>query len=185
MPMLAEKQRLFTVDEYYAMACAGILTEDDRIELIDGLIIAMAPIGDPHVDCVNHLTRQFVLRTDPKAIVSVQNPVRLNDFTEPEPDVVLIRPGRAGVPGADDVLLLVEVAGATLAFDREIKIPRYAAAGIPEVWIVVLQEKRVEVYRKPGPAGYAETTSFGRGEELTVEALPEVGTFAVNEIFGS
>ena len=185
MTMLAEKQRLFTVDEYYAMACAGILHEDDRIELIDGLIIAMAPIGDPHVDCVNHLTRLFVLRIDPKAIVSVQNPVRLNDFTEPEPDVVLIRPGRAGVPAAKDVLLLVEVADTTLDFDREIKLPRYAAAGIPEVWIVALQEERLEVYRKPGPAGYAEEASFGRGEELTVEALPDVGTFAVDEILGS
>ena len=185
MPMLAEKQRRFTVDEYYTMARAGILTEDDRIELIDGLIIAMSPIGDPHVDCVNHLNRLFVLRTDPRAVVSVQNPVRLSDFTEPQPDLVLIRPGRAGVPDAKDVLLLVEVADTTLAFDREIKVPRYAAAGIPEVWIVALQEERVEVYRKPGPAGYAETASFGRGEELTVEALPEVGTFAVDEIFGS
>ena len=182
MTMLAEKQRLFTVDEYYAMACAGILTEDDRIELIDGLIIAMPPIGDPHFDCVNHLNRLFVLRTDPKAIVSVQNPVRLNDFSEPQPDVVLIRPGK---PEAKDVLLLVEVSDTTLDFDREIKLPRYAAASIPEVWIVALPEERIEVYRKPGPAGYAEEASFGRGEELTVEALPEVGTFAVDEILGS
>lgn len=185
MTMLAEKQRRFTVDEYYAMACAGILTEDDRVELIDGLIIAMPPIGDPHFDCVNRLTRLFVLRTDPKVVVSVQNPVRLNDFTEPEPDVVLIRPGNAGVPGADEVLLLVEVADTTLAFDREIKVPRYAAAGIPEVWIVALPEERVEVYRKPGPAGYAGEASFGRGEELSVEALPDVRAFAVSEILGA
>ena len=185
MTMLAEKQRLFTVDEYYAMACAGILHEDDRIELIDGLIIAMAPIGDPHVDCVNHLNRLFVLRIDPKAIVSVQNPIRLNVFTEPGPDVVLIRPGRAGVPAAKDVLLLVEVADTSLDFDREIKLPHYATAGIPEVWIVSLQEERVEVFRKPGPAGYAEEASFGREEQLTVEALPDVGTFAVDEILGS
>ena len=190
MPMLAEKQRRFTVDEYYTMARAGILTEDDRIELIDGLIIAMSPIGDPHVTCVILLNYLFGVRLyggdePPVAMLSVQNPVRLSDFTEPQPDLVLIRPGRAGVPDAKDVLLLVEVADTTLAFDREIKVPRYAAAGIPEVWVVALQEERVEVYRKPGPAGYAETASFGRGEELTVEALPEVGTFAVDEIFGS
>ena len=184
MTMLAEKQRRFTVDEYYAMVCAGILTREDRVELIDGLIIAMSPVGDPHVDCVNHLTRLFVLRTDPKAIVSVQNPVRLNDYSEPEPDVVLIRPGRAGKPEADDVLLLVEVSDTTLDFDREIKVPRHAAAGIPEVWIVALQEGRVEVYRKPVAAGYAEETSFGRSEELTVEALPDVGAFSVDEILG-
>ena len=185
MTMLAEKQRRFTVDEYYAMACAGILTEDDRIELIDGFIIAMSLVGDPHVDCINNLTRLFVLRTDPKAIVSVQNPVRLNDYSEPEPDVVLIRPGRAGKPGAEDVLLLVEVSDTTLDFDREIKRPRYAAAGIPEVWIVDLQGERVEVYREPGPEGYAEEASFERREELTVEALPNVGTFAVDAILGS
>ena len=190
MPMLAEKQRLFTVDEYYAMACAGILTEDDRIELIDGLIIAMSPIGDPHVTCVIRLTYLFgnqlyASGEPPPAMLSVQNPVRLNDFTEPQPDVVLIRPGRAGVPAAKDGLLLVEVSDTTLDFDREIKLPRYAAAGIPEVWIVALQEERLEVYRKPGPTGYAEEASFGRGEELTVEALPDVGTFAVDEILGS
>ena len=180
MPVLAEKQRLFTVDEYRAMGCAGILTPDERVELIDGLIIPMSPIGDPHVDCVNHLTRLFVLRTDPKAIVSVQNPVRLNDYTEPEPDVVLIRPNKAGVPNAEDVLLLVEVADTTLAFDRDIKLPRYAAAGIPEVWIVVLEEDCLEVYRKPGATGYAEERSFGRGEAVSIEALPAAGAFAVD-----
>ena len=185
MTMLAEKQRRFTVDEYYAMACAGILKEDDRIELIDGLIIAMSPVGDPHFDCVNHLNRLLVLRTDPKAIVSVQNPVRLNDYSEPEPDVVLIRPGKAGKPGAEDVLLLVEVSDTTLDFDREVKVPRYAAAGISEVWIVALQEERIEVYRKPEPAGYTAVSSFGRGAELTVETLLDVGTFAVDEILGS
>ena len=179
MPMLAEKQRLLTVDEYRAMGCAGIIAPDERVELIDGLIIPMSPIGDPHVDCVNSLTRLFVLRTDPKAIVSVQNPVRLNDYTEPEPDVVLIRPDRTGVPNAEDVLLVVEVADTTLSFDRGIKLPRYAAAGIPEVWIVALEEDHLEVYRKPGPEEYGEKTVFIRGEAAMIEALPEVGAFAV------
>jgi Uma2 family endonuclease len=180
MPVLAEKQRLFTVEEYHAMGRAGVLTRDDRVELIDGLIISMSPIGDAHVDCVNRLTRSFILRTDPKAIVSVQNPIRLNDFSEPEPDVVLIRPGKAGVPTARDVLLLVEVADTTLAFDRDVKLPRYAAAGVPEVWIVALEDDHVAVYRHPGPTGYAETRRAERGEEIAIAALPEAGTFAVD-----
>ena len=180
MPVLAEKQRLFTVDEYRAMGCAGIIAPDERVELIDGLIIPMSPIGDPHVDCVNRLNRLFVLHTDPKAIVSVQNPVRLNDYTEPEPDLVLIRPNKSGVPSAEDVLLVVEVADTTLSFDRGIKLPRYAAAGVPEVWIVALEEDHVEVYRKPGPEGYGEKTRCIRGEAVTIETLPEAGAFAVD-----
>ena len=108
--------------------------------------------------------------------------MRLNDYTEPEPDVVLIQPYRAGVPNAEDVLLLVEVADTTLAFDRDIKLPRYAAAGIPEVWIVALEEDQVAVYRNPGAEGYAEEKAFKRGEAVTIEALPEVGHFAVEDM---
>ncbi len=182
MPVLAEKQHRFTVEEYHMMGRAGIFHEDDRVELIDGLIIPMSPIGDPHVDCVNRINRLFVLRLDPKAIVSVQNPVRLNDYSEPQPDVVLIRPNKAGVPHAEDVLLLVEVAKTTLAFDREVKVPRYAAAGVPEVWVVSLEDDHVVVYRKPGPAGYDEELQFGRGEAITIEALPEAGGFAVDDM---
>ena len=184
MPALAEKQRRFTVDEYHAMGCAGVLAPDERVELIDGLIIPMSPIGDPHVDCVNSLTYLFTARLytgegTPPAIVSVQNPVRLNDYTEPEPDVVLIRPEKSGVPRAEDVFLIVEVAGSTLSFDRGIKLPRYAAAGIPEVWIAALEEDHIEVHRKPGPEGYGEERSFIRGEAATIEALPEAGGFAI------
>ena len=184
MPALAEKQRLFTVDEYHAMGRAGIFNEDGRVELIDGLIIRKSRVGDSHVDCVNSLNYLFTSRLytseEPPAIVSVQNPVRLNDYSEPEPDVVLIRPDKTGVPHAKDVLLLVEVANTTLAFDRGIKLPRYAAAGIPEVWIVALEEDQVEVYRKPGPAEYGEQAVFIRGEAVTIEALPGAGVFAVD-----
>lgn len=182
MPVLAEKQRRFTVEEYHMMGRAGIFNEDSRVELIDGLIIPMSPIGDPHVDCVNQLTRLFVLRLDPRATVSVQNPIRLNDYSEPEPDLVLIRPNKAGVPKAEDVLLVVEVANTMPAFDREIKVPRYAAAGVAEVWVVALEEGHIEIYRKPGPTGYAEERHVGRGETITIEALPEAGYFAVDDM---
>ena len=190
MPTLAEKQRLFTADEYHALAEAGILTEDDRVELIDGQIIAMSPIGSLHVHCVNRLNRLFTTQlyrhAPPEAIVSVQNPVRLNDRTEPEPDVVLLRPGmdQTRVPIASDVLLLIEVADTTLAFDREVKLPRYAAAGIPEVWIVALEEDHVDVYRRPGSDGYLEHAVLARGEQATVAALPSVGPFDVEEMLG-
>ena len=112
MSVLAEKQRRFTVDEYRAMGCAGILKRGDRVELIDGLIIAMSPFGDPHVGCVNQLNYLFAARLytgeeSPRAIVSVHNPVRLNQYSEPQRDVVLIRPNRAGVPEPEDVLLVI------------------------------------------------------------------------------
>ena len=192
MPSLAEKQRLFTADEYHALAEAGILTEDDRVELIDGQIIAMSPIGSYHAAVVNRVTRLFTARLyhydPPSAIVSVQNPVRLNDYREPEPDVMLLRPRSDfyadKLPGPPDVLLLVEVADTTLDFDREVKLPRYAAAGIPEVWIVALDEDQVDVYRRPGPHGYAERVVLERGERAEIEALPDIGPFNVDEILG-
>ena len=190
MPTLAEKQRLFTADEYHALGEAGILTEDDRVELIDGQIIAMSPIGSRHLHCVNRLTRLFTTRLyredHPEAIVSVQNPVRLNDRTEPEPDVVLLRPGmdQGRVPTASDVLLLIEVADTTLEFDREVKLPRYAAAGIPEVWIVALEEDHLDVYRRPGSDGYLGHAALERSEHATIEALPSAGPFDVDEMLG-
>lgn len=187
MPVLAEKQRRFTVEEYYMMGDAGILNEDSRVELIDGLIISMSPIGDPHVGCVNRLNYLFASRLytgeePPPAIVSVQNPVRLNQYSEPQPDLVLIRPNKVGVPEPEDVFLVVEVAMTSLSFDREIKVPRYAAAGIPEVWVVALEEDHVAVYRKPGAEGYAEEVQFIRGEAIAIETLPEAGYFAVEEM---
>ncbi|MGI9173851.1 MAG: Uma2 family endonuclease [Rhodothermales bacterium] len=192
MPSLAEKQRLFTADEYHALGKAGILTEDDRVELIDGQIIAMSPIGSYHAAIVNRITHLLTTRlyrdSPPEAVISVQNPVRLSDHTEPEPDVVLLHPRpdfyASRLPGPQDVLLLVEVADTTLAFDREVKLPRYAAAGIPEVWIVALEEDRVDVYRQPGPSGYAEGTVLGRGEQVQIEALPDVGSFEISDMLG-
>ncbi|HET8655635.1 MAG TPA: Uma2 family endonuclease, partial [Longimicrobiaceae bacterium] len=164
------EQRLLTVDEFHAMARAGILTEDDRVELIDGKIITMTPIGGPHMGCVNRLTRLLVSRTLPEITVSVQNPVRLGLHQELQPDLALLRPrtdpGR--VPTAEDVILLIEVSDATLAKDREVKLPRYAAAGIPEVWIVALPERVIEVYRGQGQDGYAECRRAEAGDEVGV-----------------
>jgi len=126
----------FTVDEYARMAEAGILGEDDRVELLEGEIVEMAPIGPPHAGCVNRLTRLLTSRLGDRAVVGVQNPIRLGSLSEPQPDLTLLRPRRdlysEGHPEADDVLLVVEVASSTSAFDRQVKMPLYAQAGIPQ-----------------------------------------------------
>jgi len=128
-------RRKLTVHEYHRMGETGILSQEDRVELIDGEIIQMTPIGDPHVDMTIVLTRRLTTALGSLADVSVQNPVRLNDFTEPEPDLAVLRTDRRrGLPFAADTLLIIEVADTSLKYDRDTKIPRYALAGIPEVW---------------------------------------------------
>jgi Uma2 family endonuclease len=187
MPTTLRKPRLFTVSEYHAMVRAGVLDENDRVELIRGQIIPMAAIGSRHASCVNHLTELFILRVRPYAIVHIQNPIRLSRHSEPEPDLALLE--RKAVyaarhPGPDEVLLVVEVADTTLDFDRRIKIPLYAEAGLREFWIVNLVDECLEVYRQPGPGGYAEATTLQRGDEVQVQALPEAGALSVDEILG-
>jgi Uma2 family endonuclease len=181
------KTRQFTVDEYYRMADAGILTEDDRVELIDGEIIEMPPIGSPHASCVLRLNRFFDRSVGESALVSVQNPLHLDDRSEPEPDVMLLRPRadfyRSGHPTAADVLLLIEVSDSTIAFDRGVKIPLYARHRIPEVWLVDIGEDAIHVYRDPSPTGYRTVATHGRGERLTPSSFSDL-SFAVDEILG-
>lgn len=169
-------RRSFTVDEYHRMAEAGILGEDDRVELLDGEIVEMAAIGSRHAACVDGLNRTAMERASELALVRIQNPVRLSELSEPEPDLALVEPHPDGYAGAHptpaDVLLLVEVAQTSAGPDRVVKIPLYAAAGIPEVWLVDLQEDRVEVFREPGREGYADRRVAGPGEELCAERVP-------------
>ena len=172
-------KRLFTVAEYHRMAEAGILGEDDRVELIEGEIVKMAPIGIRHAACVRRLNRVFSGRVGERAIVDVQNPVRLGGHSEPQPDVVLLRP-RADLygvshPGPEDVLLIVEVAETSAEDDRAVKVPLYARSGIPEVWLVDLAEGQIEVFRHPSPQGYQEVRTVRRGEALAPLTLPEIG----------
>lgn len=186
---LGVRPRALTVDEYHAMGAAGVFGPEERVELLDGRIIAMSPIGTPHLLAVNRLTFEFsrrLLTTDPPlALVSVQNPIRLHDRSEPEPDVVLIRPDApARTPTPADVLLVVEVSDATLAYDRTVKRARYAAAGVPEVWVVALAEGAVEVSRRPSPRGYAETRTYRAGEAVGVAALPGVAPVPVADVLG-
>jgi Uma2 family endonuclease len=162
------RRRRFTVDEYHRMAKAGILHEDDRIELIEGDLIEMGVIGSRHMACVIDLNRRFILGLGDRAIVSIQNPVRLSSRSEPEPDVVLLRPRtdgyREALPGPEDVLLLIEVADSTLGYLRDTKLALYAAAGIPEVWIWDLKRRRVLLHRDPAGRSYRTVEVVERGE---------------------
>src|SRR5579863_1275514 len=151
--LLSLPRRRFTVDEYYKMAEAGILTADDRVELIDGEILEMSPIGPRHAGAVRTLTRLFFSQVDGDAVVGVQDPIHLDEFDEPQPDLSLLRPRadayRQAHPRASDIFLLIEVADASLLKDRQIKIPRYARNGILEVWLVDLTQGVIVIYRDP------------------------------------
>ncbi len=163
----------FTVAEYHQMASAGIFLEDDRVELIEGEIVDMAPIGGPHIGTVNRLTALFA-RGLPDVIVQIQSPIRIDGHTEPLPDVVLLRPGTASYPAwPGSVLLVVEVCDTTLRYDREIKLPLYARAGIPEVWLVDLNRPTIYAYRDPAPDGYGTTFSVHPGESISPQAFPD------------
>jgi Uma2 family endonuclease len=168
-----------TVDDYYRMAEAGILGEDDHVELIDGEIIDMAPIGQGHAATVNKLNRALVMAFGELAIVSVQNPVRLNQFNEPQPDFVVFRPRAdfyaAGErPGPADTLLVIEVADSSLRYDRSVKLPLYARTGIPEVWIVDLRRRQVYVHRSPSSDGYMTLTTHGPDDVVALSQTPEI-----------
>jgi Uma2 family endonuclease len=183
----APPRRKLTVDEYHRMAMDGILGPDERVELLDGELYEMTPIGDDHAGAVNGLNFTFGARLGGKAIVAVQNPVRLSYFSEPEPDISLLRPRpdfyRSGKPLPQDIFLLIEVASSSLEYDRDTKIPRYAAAGILEVWIVNLVDGQIEVYRAPERGRYTLHTIYRRGESFAPLAFPDL-VVRVEEILG-
>jgi Uma2 family endonuclease len=148
------------VGAYYKMAETGILAHDDRVELIDGEIFDMVPVGAAHAGKTNRFNRLFArAAADGLALVSVQSPLRLDAYNEPEPDLMLLKPRsddyQARHPGAADVLLLVEVSETSLVYDRGTKLPLYARFGVPEVWIVDLRGAAIEVYREPAGDAYA------------------------------
>jgi Uma2 family endonuclease len=181
-------RRRFTVEDYYRMGEAGILGEDDRVELIEGEIVEMPPIGSPHGGGVNRLIHLFTGLLGDRAVVSAQNPVRLSDISEPVPDITLLR-SRADFyagshPRPGDVLLLVEVADTSGAFDRRVKAPLYARAGIPEYWIVDLPRGLLEIHRDPSPDGYLVRRELHPGDRVAPAALPDA-ELEVRDILGS
>jgi Uma2 family endonuclease len=180
------KRHRFTVREYHAMTDAGLLSEDDRVELIDGEIVDMAPIGTRHLACVVALTHLLTEESGGRYFVSVQNPIVLNGVNEPQPDLSLLktRPDPEGsLPGPGDILLVVEVSDTTLAYDRDVKLPRYGRAGVPETWIVDLASRRVEVHSESSTEGYRSTRVFGPGEQVRSIAVENLEVPA-GEIFG-
>src|SRR6185295_17482417 len=172
------RRRRFTREEYHRMADAGILHEDDRVELIEGEIVLMTPIGRRHAACVAELNRLLVPAVGNRALLWPQNPITLPNESEPQPDIVLLRPRadryRQDDARPEDVLLLVEVADTSQRYDRTVKLPLYSAAGIPEVWIVDLAGEVIEVYRRPTPSDYSQVERVGRGGVVAPGAFPDI-----------
>ncbi len=166
------------------MGEAGIFGEDDRVELLEGEIYDMSPIGDPHAGAVNRSTESFVVQLVGTAFMaSIQNPIRLPNNSEPQPDLAVVRRSVRGVADAADVLLVVEVADSSRAYDRNKKLPLHAAADIPEVWLVDLVAETIERYTDPREGRYRQLLTVGRGERLSATALPNL-TIAVDDILG-
>ncbi|PWU21101.1 MAG: Uma2 family endonuclease [Verrucomicrobia bacterium] len=176
MPVQTEHR--FTVADYYRMAETGVLRPDARVELLDGRIIDMSPIGPYHSGLVTRLNRLFHLRAKSRWTVSTQNPLHLNDHSEPEPDIVLLKPAADDYtrrhPQPEDVFLLVEVSDASLYYDRDQKLPLYGRAGISEVWIVDLNDQSIEVYREPIFTGYSSKSVLRAGDQAAPQAFPDL-----------
>ena len=185
--LIAARRRPFTVGEYYRMAEADILTEEDRVELIAGQIVAMSPIGSRHAACVDRLNGLLHRQPEQAFIVRVQSPIALDAYSEPEPDLVLLRP-RADFyaeahPSAVDVLLAVEVADTSVEYDREVKLPLYAQAGIPEVWLIDLQKGHIEVYARPQSGAYQQRVEVAADATFTSPTVAGL-ELAVADVLG-
>jgi Uma2 family endonuclease len=171
-------QHRFNVKEYYRMAETGVLRPDARVELLDGKVIDMSPIGPFHGSITKYLSKIFFGAAKGRWITAVQDPVRLDDHSEPQPDLMLLKPVadfyRKRHPQPEDVFLLIEVSDTTLTTDRDDKIPAYGHAGITEVWIINLADLTIEVYREPHFTGYGSKTILRAGEKVSPQAFPDV-----------
>jgi hypothetical protein len=171
-------KRLFTVSEYHSLAEAGILGEDDRVELIEGEIFQMAAIGNRHAGCVKRLNQMLSLGLGTQALVGVQDPVLLDEYSETEPDISVLRPRAdyysSSHPTPEDTFLVIEVAVTSARFDRLRKIPIYARDGVPEVWLVDLPNDRIEVYREPSSMSYRNVRLLKAGDRLSPLAFPDL-----------
>ena len=182
------KRRRFTVADFLRLAEIGFLADDERVELIRGEIIEMSSISEGHASTVMRLVSLLSRMFGQRALLSVQNPVQLDDATLPQPDVALLRPrddfyGQRH-PGPEDTLLLIEVSDTTLTYDRRVKTALYSAAGVMEYWIINLQKRQIEVYREPQSEGYRTMTRYAPGETLSPLAFPEV-QLDITEILGT
>jgi Uma2 family endonuclease len=185
-PDLPRRHRL-TVDDYYRMAEVGILDPEARVELIDGEVIDMAPPGSPHAGTVTYLTKVLIHAVGDSALVLAQNPVRLSKYSEPQPDLALLRPRddfyRERHPQPDDVLLIVEVAATSLRYDRRKKVPLYGRHGIPEMWLVDIDGGRFVRYRAPQQGSYTLVDEPDLGVAVDVSTLAGVAV-DLSRLFG-
>jgi Uma2 family endonuclease len=180
-------KKRFTVDEYHRMGETGIFGPEDRLELIDGEILEMSPIGQRHAGRVARANSLFVRAFGERAVVNPQNPLQLSDWTEPQPDIVILKP-RADFyehlrPTPGDVLLVMEVSDTTLRYDLKIKLAYFAVAAIPEVWIQDVNEDLLHVFREPQASKYSVSTRLNRGRVVSPLAFPEV-QFSMDDLFG-
>lgn len=177
----------FTVDDYYKMIELGILPEDSRTQIIGGKLIEVMPIGSRHASVVEILNRFFIRNFEDEFLVRTQNPARLNDYDEPQPDLALVKFRkdfyRGHHPTAEDVLLIIEVADSTLKFDRETKIPLYAAAEIPEIWLINIKRNLIIIHTKPINGEYQNSRIVRRKETLQSETVPNI-SIEVDKILG-
>ena len=171
-------RRRFTVGEYDRIIDAGILGEDDRVELLEGEIVETAPIGSRHAACVKRLNQLFSRQAAGRFIVAVQDPIRLDEFSEPQPDLAILRPRpdfySESHPGPEDILLVVEVSDTSADYDRAVKAPIYGTAAIPEVWLVDLAAGAVEVHREPVSGSYSSVEVAPAGSQVSPRALPDI-----------
>lgn len=171
-------RRVFSVDEYHRMGEAGILTEDDRVELIEGEIVQMTPVGSRHAACVDRLNQLLGRALGQRAIIRIQSPIHLSDLSEPEPDLTLLVPREdfyaEAHPTPNEILLVVEVGDSSRSFDAETKAPLYARHGIPELWLVDLETAEVTVHREPTPDGYRSVELETGDAPLSPEAFPAI-----------
>ena len=176
----------FTVDEYHRMGRAGVFHEDDRVELVEGQVVQLSPIGDRHASCVRRLIRVFATSLLELAVIDVQNPVVLDEHNAPQPDLALLKLTPDGYPvhpRPSDVLLIIEVADTSVAYDRDTKMPLYARAGIPEAWLVDLATERIRVHREPRGGEYASVRSLSRGATIALLQFPDV-TVSADDVLG-
>jgi len=184
---IAVARRPFTVEEYQRMRTAGILREDDRVELIDGEVREMSPVGPLHAAIVRRLNLLLHRSLAGSLVVSVQDPMRLSDYSEPQPDLAVLRARPDFYAGAhpipEDVLLVIEVSDASLPYDREEKLPRYAQSAVPEVWLVAVDPQQLEQYAGPAKGRYRVVQVWGRGQSVTSLSVPGLAV-AVNDVLG-
>ena len=178
---LSEQQpslRLLTTSEYEQMIAAGIFNENERVELLEGVIVEMSPKGMRHATSTDRAAKHFIRLLGDRVIVRNQNPIRLNDYSEPEPDLVLATLEELEYadrhPQPEDVYLVLEVADSTLAYDRHHKGLSYAAAGIGQYLILNVSEMEIEDYREPGAGGYRRKQTYREGQEFDLVAFPSI-----------